>query len=118
MRHRRENGPYAADQSENRLRPLLPAASLMIMALAALLWLSCSSEKQTATDKPSEVAQSADQNVAKVPPPEHYTGGPSIYFPEPTHDFGHIDQGDKVTYDFVVQNYGDQPLKLIKAKGS
>jgi hypothetical protein len=47
-------------------------------------------------------------------------GGPApkIFFPEETHDFGLVARGDKLTYSFKVQNTGDAPLKLIKAKAS
>ncbi len=44
--------------------------------------------------------------------------GPSIQFPEPSYDFGTISQGDKVSHTFIVRNAGNEPLKLIKAKGS
>jgi len=46
------------------------------------------------------------------------TGAPKIFFPETTHNFGTVAQGEKVTHEFVVKNNGDAPLKLIKAKGS
>jgi len=46
------------------------------------------------------------------------TGGPSIHFLEQSHDFGTIAEGVKVSHTFIVQNTGDQPLKLIRAKGS
>lgn len=43
---------------------------------------------------------------------------PVIHFPEPVHDFGTIARGSNVTHIFKVQNTGDAPLQLIKAKGS
>ena len=46
------------------------------------------------------------------------TGGPSIHYPEPSHDFGTIAERVTVSHTFIVQNTGDQPLKLIRAKGS
>ena len=46
------------------------------------------------------------------------TAGPKIFFPEELHDFGTIARGSKVSHSFRVVNKGDEPLKLIKAKGS
>lgn len=46
------------------------------------------------------------------------TGGPKIFLPEEMHDFGTVTQGSKLTHKFKIQNVGDAPLKLIKAKGS
>jgi hypothetical protein len=43
---------------------------------------------------------------------------PKAFVREPDHDFGTIIQGSKVKHVFKVQNIGDAPLKLIKAKGS
>jgi hypothetical protein len=72
-------------------------ASLMLSGTALLIlpiW-SCSSSKSSAGD-----------------------GGPCVYFPEPTFSFGTIPQGTSVSHTFKVQNVGDKPLKLIRAKGS
>ena len=38
--------------------------------------------------------------------------GPKIVFAETTHDFGDIEQGDKVNYTFKFTNEGTQPLIL------
>jgi hypothetical protein len=46
------------------------------------------------------------------------SGIPQISFPETTFDFGTVAQQGSYTHTFVVQNKGDAPLKLIKAKGS
>lgn len=44
--------------------------------------------------------------------------GPRISFSEPTHDFGIVLQGSTLVHVFKVKNTGDEPLKLIRAKGS
>ncbi len=64
------------------------------------------------SNKPTKVNSDKTQSSVTV------TGGPSIQFPEPTYDFGTINQGDKTTHTFVIRNIGDEPLKIIKAKGS
>ena len=38
--------------------------------------------------------------------------GPKIVFSETTHDFGDIEQGEKVNYTFAFTNEGTQPLIL------
>ncbi|MBD3234384.1 MAG: DUF1573 domain-containing protein [candidate division Zixibacteria bacterium] len=43
---------------------------------------------------------------------------PIIHFPEETYDFGDLTQDTTVFHVFKVQNVGNAPLKLIKAKGS
>ena len=120
-----ENGSHEQEvklgtvgRHKRRSRTLAPAVGVVIIAVAASIWFNCNDGADTATDEPSKVAQSGGETANDNPPPEHYTGGPSIYFPTPSHDFGNIDQGDKVSHTFIVQNYGDKPLKLIKAKGS
>lgn len=43
---------------------------------------------------------------------------PKIIFEKPLHNFGTINQGDKVTHDFVFKNTGKSPLIIIDAKAS
>ncbi len=73
------------------------------------------------------VQQDADYNSAKAAQDVMYAdageadtgeGGPKIFFPETSFDFGTVSQDSKVTHTFIVRNTGDAPLKLIKAKGS
>jgi hypothetical protein len=42
--------------------------------------------------------------------------GPRITFAEKSHDFGDIQQGDKVNYTFKFTNTGTQPLILAKVE--
>lgn len=64
------------------------------------------------------LSQGEKTRVEQAQTPVSSGHGPSIHFPEPDFDFGSISQGDKVSHTFVVQNTGDEPLKLIRAKGS
>ena len=41
---------------------------------------------------------------------------PKAVFPEKTHDFGTVLEGDKVQYDFVVENHGTVPLQITKVQ--
>jgi len=58
----------------------------------------------------SETGSSSDNSDAE--------GSARIFFPEIEHDFGTVKRKATLTYVFKVQNKGDAPLKLIKAKGS
>lgn len=113
-----EKGPDDSGRPRGHWRTLAPTTGMMVIVLATLWWLNCNDQKDTSTEGSSKVAQTGSKTAIDNPAPVHTTGGPSIYFPEPTHDFGNIVQGDKVSYTFIVQNYGDEPLELIKAKGS
>ncbi len=42
--------------------------------------------------------------------------GPRITFEEKSHDFGDIQQGDKVSYTFKFTNTGTQPLVIAKVE--
>ena len=124
-RNRRESGSDdnainadSASQPKSHWRTLAPAASVIVIVLASIIWLNRESESVVSNVASSSVAQSDSETVNDNPPPVPTTGGPAIYYPEPSHDFGAISQGDKVSHTFIVQNYGDEPLKLIKAKGS
>jgi hypothetical protein len=41
-------------------------------------------------------------------------GGPSIVLSETTHDFGVVDEGVKVSRDFIVENKGSAELSISK----
>jgi len=102
------------------------------MILIVLVWMApCASagvsspdhnnkEKQTPTalfesGSLAILAQGAKQvEQTEVTP----AGAPKINFPDTLHDFGVVAQSTSNSYTFRVQNTGDAPLKLIKAKGS
>ena len=44
------------------------------------------------------------------------TKHPKAFFPEIVHQFGQTVEGNEVSYDFVVENKGDAPLKVEKVK--
>jgi hypothetical protein len=70
------------------------------------IWTQVNPQKRDSISKP---ATDTDEEIV---------GGPEIFLPETTHDFGTVSQNTKQTYKFIVKNIGDAPLKLIKAKGS
>jgi hypothetical protein len=82
-------------ERKSKDRPIfLSIIGIVILVIAAVIWLS--------QDSSSQEGQ----------------GGPSIYFPEDSYDFGTISQKTQVSHTFIVKNTGGAPLKLIKAKGS
>ena len=44
--------------------------------------------------------------------------GPTITFEEKSHNFGEINQGEKVQYDFVYKNTGSEPLIISNVRTS
>lgn len=55
----------------------------------------------------SMVASAQDGALLDTPPP-----GPYIKFSEMSHDFGDIEQGDRVEYTFEFTNTGDAPVVI------
>ncbi len=38
--------------------------------------------------------------------------GPKAVFPKLKYEFGSVMEGDKIKYDFIVENHGDAPLVI------
>lgn len=100
-------------------RGLIPAIITMAaIVIAVAVWLGLhpsgarSGVESSVAGQPDRVAVDNKQSSSTV------TGGPSIHFPEPSHDFGTISQGAKVAHTFAVKNTGSEPLKLIRAHAS
>lgn len=53
-----------------------------------------------------------------VLPTEQSGGVPTIYFPETQHDFGKVNEGDKVNYTFRFSNKGTSQLLIKDIKSS
>jgi len=53
-----------------------------------------------------------------VIPGENSSGIPTIYFPETQHDFGKVNEGDKVNYTFSFTNKGSSALTIKDVKTS
>lgn len=100
-------------------RSLIPmVVSMAAMVIAVAIWLGLrpsiarSAVESSVGSQPDRVAVDSNRSSNTV------TGGPSIYLPEPSHDFGTISQGTKVAHTFAVKNTGSKPLKLIRAQAS
>ena len=78
------------------------------------------SENNSATDtisvsQPSANNDSKTPTLNAVPVDGKY---PTITFEHEEHDFGMIQQGDKVVYDFKFKNTGEADLTITSARGS
>lgn len=83
-----------------------------LLAVAALV-LSTSCKKDKASDKidPANVEKTITENAASGKLPK-------IKFNEEEHDFGTINEGDKVETTFTITNEGEADLLIINAQGS
>ena len=96
---------------------LLVAAVTIVLAASLILALPLAAQEKPA-DHPRGPSRDKKLSAASPNSDDSERTGPVIFFPEPMHDFGTVARGSKVTHNFKVLNKGDEPLKLIKAKGS
>jgi hypothetical protein len=99
---------------------ILKLVSLVVLA-AALSMTACKNEGTSTQEAPASVAPTS----TTVPQPtgdaaSEVPVGPltAITYVETEHDFGEIQEGDKVTHVFKFKNTGDEPLVISKAQGS
>jgi hypothetical protein len=101
------------------------------LAVSAIVFTSC--KKDDASSKIDPNAQDTPISTA-TPNPEPNIGGPELPKTKPAppadgkypvmtfenteHDFGKINAGDKVTYNFKFKNTGEADLIIANAKGS
>ena len=100
-------------ESSRGTRRLLPVIVAVIAIVgAAAIWIG------SGTSGISEAGQSVSTALDDGRSRSSTSGGPSIHFPESVFDFGTVGQGIKTSHTFVIQNIGNEPLKLIRAKGT
>lgn len=99
---------------------VLPIQCLLVLIMITLMCFA--GTKAAVSDKSAsttiQLADVTPEDTLATPPAKSGPHGPVVHFPEPSHDFGTIPQGEMVSHTFIVRNVGDEPLKLIKAKGS
>lgn len=109
----------SAARTPSRFRSfLIFALGIVLVGALTVVWVSRDSAGGASAAESAASGQSLASQSNSNQPSGAVGGGPSIYLPEPSYDFGTISQGDKVSHTFAVQNIGDEPLKLIRAKGS
>lgn len=78
----------------------------------------------TAVPQPGQPAQPANPNApsttttATMPPPPPPAKTTTMVFNKKEHDFGDINQGDKVSYTYTFKNTGTNDLIITNASGS
>ena len=99
--------------------------TLMMAALMGLMMISCQGESKEAKDEAraaleGEPAAVATAENAIPTPAADAPVGPSttVDFAETKHDYGVIEQGEKVAHVFKFKNTGNEPLIISNAKGS
>lgn len=89
----------------------------LIVGLVALVTFSCSSEE--ATEQQDNLLPATEiKNPNSLEGTEDAKGYPAISFDKSRHDFGTIEQGQVVRYDFSFTNTGDGSLIITNVKAS
>ncbi len=105
----------------------LPFAYLFVAAMGLFL-ASCQSESKDAAkeearaslENPSPTPTAAADNTVPTPAADAEPVGPltTVDFYETKHDYGVIEQGEKVAHVFKFKNTGSEPLVLSNVKPS
>lgn len=93
----------------------------LLAVTALLLTVSCKKSEPTAPPAlPSaEAAASVPESpLAEAPKPDSNVKETEMVFSEEVHNFGTINQGDKVNYFFTFKNTGENDLIITRALGS
>ena len=78
--------------------------AVLVLFVAA----GCSDKAATLLEQAPAHAESTAQ--------ESVGGIPKAVFPEMTHDFTSVMEGEDIKHDFVIENHGDAPLIIEKVK--
>lgn len=100
--------------------------SYMMIALMGLFVVSCQSDSKTDAQEEARAditqadAVATSDNTVPTPAASEVPTGPTtnIEFAETRHDYGMIEQGDKVSHVFTFTNTGNEPLVLSNVKPS
>jgi len=94
---------------------------LIVIAATLFIFTACSqsSANENQNKLGSEKVEKAIVPVEKTAPSEMANiPKTSMTFASMTHDFGTIEEGDKVSQEFVFTNTGDEPLIINNVKSS
>jgi hypothetical protein len=82
---------------------------IILTAMAAILFVACNNATNT-----SSTNTAGSGAVTKT----DSTNAPVMSFENPTHDFGKVNAGEKVSYEFKFKNTGKSPLIISNALAS
>jgi Protein of unknown function (DUF1573) len=79
----------------------------------SMLALACNTQNDHSAD-----AEQLDGDITKIVDDSSAAIAPKLVFEKEVHDFGQINQGEKVLYSFKFTNTGAAPLIISRAYGS
>ena len=86
---------------------------IICLAIVATTFTSCQDSAAKKVTNSTTTAAPTTTSSAKTS-----TGGPVMTFDKVVHDFGTINEGDKVTTVFNFTNTGNEDLIIVDARGS
>ncbi len=86
---------------------------IICLAIVATTFTSCQDSAAKKVTNSTTTAAPTTTSSAKTS-----TGGPVLTFDKVVHDFGTINEGDKVTTVFNFTNTGNEDLIIVDARGS
>ena len=101
--------------------------SIFMLAVVSMFMVSCQGDKDGAKDaaraeleNTGADAVATSSNTVQTPAADAVPVGPTtnIEFAETKHDYGIIEQGEKVSHIFTFKNSGSEPLVLSNVKAS
>ncbi len=96
---------------------------LIVIASTFFIFVACNQSvaNENTTGTTTELSTKTPTTVAEAPPiaeEDYALPKTAMTFSEMTHDFGVIEEGEKVTHVFTFHNTGEEPLIVNSAKGS
>lgn len=89
--------------------------SLLTVLLAGLLLASCNDDSKKIPPGQSSASAIHNPQSAKGVDDNEVASLPVLSFPDTTHDFGIIKEGEKVEHEFMFKNTGRSPLIIAGA---
>ena len=94
----------------------------LFVAVALVFTVACkdTNKSDAAREVPAATTPVSTTQNPPAAPAETVPVGPltTINYPETEHDFGEIQEGEKIVHEFAFKNTGNEPLVISKAQGS